>query len=558
MVPGRTRLSELGKQATFFFGPIKGTGNREGKGEEAVQDQRDGRRFGKSTGSPGVEVTLQSGPDEGRNVAAGVAARIAGAKPTDRRVPDLLSQKSPRGASIKPEDLEKLRRAYQSGAAEKQKGISEFAALYGLKRYQVYWIAFKNGFTGLGRGNSKLHLPSEAEKILQQAAGLGRRAAQAAINRVMRVLWQYPRAEFGHVTRALLWRISRKYKRPLSQHRRYERARWSPADVELLRRGYAEGGAGIRRAVRELLRRHPDWSPRQIHYKAQSLGLGHRELEGNAGKALKPWSQSEEMALISKATHKPAKSIGATLDRSRWAVRCRLAGLDARSRVSGQDYGSEDLIELLHVGRRMLQRLIGSKKLKATNLHISRRSVEEFLRNRGSPGKPRSSARRAPLKKYYTVHKAAARLGMRREDVEGLLAKGVLKPYRPRVSEENLWKFLEKHGWQLQRDALEFESLDEEPQRWVKPAPSELTPAQRALLAKLQAQRKHTERVNACRYCGRQFSGNVYAFHEKRCPQRPKAQLGPQRLEQAARASASGGGAKRTYPSPPSAGSSSV
>jgi hypothetical protein len=478
------------------------------------------------------------------------------AEQTNLRVPNLFSRKGSAPANIKPEDLGKLRKAYERGGEEKQKGICEFAALYGLKRYQVYWIAFKNGFTRLGHRNSRLGLPSEAEKVLRQAAGLGRKAVAAAIDRVIRILWEYPRAEFAHVTRALLWRISRKYKAPPS-HQRYERARWSPEDIELLRRGYAEGVAGIRRAVRELLRRHPNWSARQIHYKAQSLGLAHRHLEGSASKALKPWSQNEEMALISKATEKPATSIASGLDRSPWAVRCRLAGLDERSRVSGQDYGSEDLLVILHVGRRMLHRLIGSGKLKATNLQISRSSVEEFLRNRGSPGEPTSSGRRSPPKKYCTVQKAAARLGMRREEVEELMAKGELKPYRPRVTEKHLWKFLEKDGWQLQRDSLEFESLDEEPRRWVKPPASDLTPAQRALVVKLQARRKHTEKVNTCRYCGRQFSGNVCGFHDKRCPQRPKAQPAPRGAREA-QPSATRGGAKRIYSSSLPSGSSSV
>ena len=106
--------------------------------------------------------------------------------------------------------------------------------------------------------------------------------------------------------------------------------------------------------------------------------------------------------------------------------------------------------------------------------------------------------------------------------VEELLAKGILKPYRPRVPEKNLWAFLEEHGWELERDSLEFESLDEEPQRWVKPVPT-VTSERAAALAKMQAQRRHTETIKVCRYCGRQLRGNVRAFHENRCPKRPKA-----------------------------------
>ena len=130
--------------------------------------------------------------------------------------------------------------------------------------------------------------------------------------------------------------------------------------------------------------------------------------------------------------------------------------------------------------------------------------------------------RQSPTKRSYTLQKAAERLGVTRQAVEKLLAKGILKPYRPRVPEKNFWAFLEEHGWELQRDSLEFESLDEEPRRWVKPVRT-VTPERAAAFARMQAQRKHTETIKACRYCGRQLRGNVRGFHENRCPKRPKA-----------------------------------
>lgn len=45
-------------------------------------------------------------------------------------------------------------------------------------------------------------------------------------------------------------------------HRRH--AVWSEGDVELQRGHYAEGRAGARRAVKKLLARHPDWTPRSV------------------------------------------------------------------------------------------------------------------------------------------------------------------------------------------------------------------------------------------------------------------------------------------------------
>jgi len=428
-------------------------------------------------------------------------------------------QVSPNGTGLTPENLDELLRAYESDPAARHNGIREFVERYGLTPSRVYKLAFRNGFTKRrGEGGTPI-LPAEAEKILRDASGLGRRFVHAAINRAMRVLLQYPRGAFGQVTPAMLWKHVRKYQTP-SAHRRYQRAHWSPADLELLAEGYREGAAGIRRCVRELMRRHPDWSRDQVHWKACRLSLCRRVQDKS--NARRRWSEKEDMTIISLATLKPITSIAQKLDRSSWAVQCRLSGLRLSGRVAGQDYGCEDLVSLLRIGRRKLDRLIGSKKLRCTALRISRRSVDDFLRkqnpNGSAPGIP--SGRKVPPKKYYTFQKAAARLGVTPQQVGELLARGLLKPYRPRVSELNLWQFLEKYGWELQPESLEFESLDCEPHRWVKRVP-ELTPQEAASLAKLRSQRAHVETVRICRYCGRQVRGNALGFHEKRCPQRP-------------------------------------
>ena len=427
---------------------------------------------------------------------------------------------------MKPDDIERLRRAYEGGPGEKEKGISDLVERYGLTRGQVRWLAFKNGFTKLATKNGKLEVPPEVEEILQQACGLGRRAIHMAINRASRALLQYPRGAFPHVTRALLWRLCRKYKAP-AKHQRYQRARWSADDVELLGNGYSRGPSGINEAVRELMRRHPQWSRDQIYWKARSLGLTHKESSPNARNARRRWSKAEEMGIINEAGRISASGIGKRFGRTGWAVQCRLAGLKASSRVIERDYGLKRLKELLHVRTNRIQRFIGQGKLKAHRLLISAPSLIERLRNEesesaaGANGKGRVT-RQSPTKRSYTLQKAAERLGVTRQAVEELLAKGILKPYRPRVPEKNLWAFLEEHGWELQRDSLEFESLDEEPQRWVKPVRT-VTPERAAALAKMQAQRRHTETIKACRYCGRQLRGNVRGFHENRCPKRPKA-----------------------------------
>jgi hypothetical protein len=426
---------------------------------------------------------------------------------------------------MKPDDTERLRRAYEAGPGEKEKGISDLVERYGLTRSQVRQLAFKNGFTKLATKNGKLEVPPEVEEILQQASGLGRQATQMAINRALRALLQYPRGAFPHVTRALLWRLCRKYRVP-AKHHRYQRARWSAEEVELLANGYSGGPPGINEAVRELMRRHPDWSRSQIHWKARSLGLTHKESLPKARNAGRRWSEAEEIGIINEASRISASSIGKKFGRTGWAVQCRLAGLGASGRVIERDYGVRRLKELLHVRTNRIQRFIGQGKLKTRRLLVSAPSLIARLRRRESEsaadGNGGRVTQRSSSKRSYTLQKAAERLGITRQAVQELLAKGILKPYRPRVPEKNLWAFLEEHGWELQRDSLEFESLDEEPQRWVKPVRT-VTPERAAALAKMQAQRRHTETIKACRYCGRQLRGNVRGFHENRCPKRPKA-----------------------------------
>ena len=276
------------------------------------------------------------------------------------------------------------------------------------------------------------------------------------------------------MTRALLWRLVRKYKAP-AMHRRYQRARWSADDIEILVKGYSQGRSGTDQAVRELMRRHPDWSREQIHWKARSLGLTHRESPPNARNARKPWSEEEQMGIINEAGRIPAGSIGEKFERTGWAVQCRLAGLQASSRVMERDYGLRRLKELLHVRTSRLQRFIGQRKLQARRLLISGSSLAEWLRKQKSgpaaaDGDKQRLARGSGARRWYTLQKAAERLGITRQAVEELMAQGILKPHRPRIPEKNLWAFLKEHGWELQVDSLEFESIDEEPLRWVKPA----------------------------------------------------------------------------------------
>ncbi len=104
--------------------------------------------------------------------------------------------------------------------------------------------------------------PEQADQILREGAKRGRAGSHAAIERILR---HEPGLE-----RAELWRRIRELKHPARQSR-FRRAVWSPEDERLLREGYEKGWAGKQEAVRELLKRYPDWRPHVIWKRAAKL-----------------------------------------------------------------------------------------------------------------------------------------------------------------------------------------------------------------------------------------------------------------------------------------------
>ena len=106
--------------------------------------------------------------------------------------------------------------------------------------------------------------PEQVDQILRDGAKQGRAGSHAAIERILK-------HEHG-LERAELWRRIRELKHPAAPSR-FRRTVWSPEDDELLRKGYEEGWAGKQRAVRELLKRHPEWRPHIVWRRAAKLGL---------------------------------------------------------------------------------------------------------------------------------------------------------------------------------------------------------------------------------------------------------------------------------------------
>src|SRR5260370_26217350 len=97
--------------------------------------------------------------------------------------------------------------------------------------------------------------PEQVDQILCDGAKRGRAGSHAAIERILKL-------EPG-IERAELWHRIRQLKYP-SNGTRYRRIVWSADDDQILSHGSEKGWSGKQEAIRELLKRHPDWTPHLI------------------------------------------------------------------------------------------------------------------------------------------------------------------------------------------------------------------------------------------------------------------------------------------------------
>ncbi|HUY13176.1 MAG TPA: hypothetical protein VMX16_06020 [Terriglobia bacterium] len=160
---------------------------------------------------------------------------------------------------------------------------------------------------------------------------------------------------------------------------------WTEEDIEFLRAQYARGRAGARRAVKELLARHPDWKPRSVWYKAAQLGLL------TLSEKPRRWSGDEEGKLLWEAEMKQARSIARKLKRSEAAVRQKLSSNGVKSKVRfPNDYSLHHISRLLGVSDSIVRAWFrkglfgepnGQGKRKAgarSGVRISSEAVEAF------------------------------------------------------------------------------------------------------------------------------------------------------------------------------------
>lgn len=165
---------------------------------------------------------------------------------------------------------------------------------------------------------SNLQRSNEIDEVLRPVLKARRREVHAAIETVLKGWPGRKRAELW----ALLRRLRNGHRGAVKCH-----AIWNEEDMDILRAYYAQGRAGARRAVKELLARHPDWSAWSVWYKAAKLGISTLSEKPRA------WSREEQGVLLWNAGEKPVEKIARKLGRSEQAVRQMLSSRGVASKV---------------------------------------------------------------------------------------------------------------------------------------------------------------------------------------------------------------------------------
>jgi hypothetical protein len=396
--------------------------------------------------------------------------------------------------------------------------------------------------------------PEQVDQILCDGAKRGRAGSHAAIERILK---HEPGLE-----RADLWQRIRRLKHPANP-KRTSCAVWAADEDDLLRKGYAEGWAGKKQAIRELLRRHPDWQPYLIWRRASQLGLVQRSPKRHQERSQHSWSEHDDRVLLNLAGYKGAAVIAKILHRSANAIRSRLSRLGKSSRVHKEGYAQRALSEELHFGSRTIRALIIAGLLEVRDPRITGQSmraakaltpalirtdhrgtqtgnVTEILLAGpidGESVKESTSDARLPNSRPPRSSRAdriwteaANEMGISLQKIKNCIAQGLLKLCNPRITEKSLRNLCRRHG-----SLVNYDYLNRETQAWLDSSMDFIRNGGEARAGQLSARRQHAQVVRHC-HCGREIRGNAFFRHARKCGERvrtdPMAQaFDPQETE---------------------------
>jgi len=375
--------------------------------------------------------------------------------------------------------------------------------------------------------------PEQVDKILSEGARRGRVSSHAAIERILKL-------EPG-VERAELWQRIRQLKFP-SNRRPYRRSVWSKEDDQILSRGYEKGWSGKQEAVRELLRRHPDWRPHIIWKRAAKLRLSQNISKRGQDRSHSAWSEHDNQTLLNLAGYKSPRAIARMLHRSEAAVRCHLMLLGKSSRVHLEGFSRQGLAVDLHLGKKTVQRLIVEGLLEVRDPRITRESLDRLDepgcfrpaqlgdapasatikpdRNRegrvSTPGNPSAATKLStPSGKTSRAQlvwaEVANSLGVPVETIKRLIANRVLRLYDPTITEKSLKDFCRHHG-----SLINYDFLNRETREWLQNSMGFVRASGESASRRLISLRKHACIVRQCTK-GHTIRGNAFFSHIKKC-----------------------------------------
>ena len=376
----------------------------------------------------------------------------------------------------------------------------------------------------------------QVDKILSEGAKRGRAGSHAAIERILKL-------EPG-VERAELWQRIRQLKYP-SHGTRYRRSVWSTEDDHILSRGYERGWLGKQEAVRELLKRHPDWRAHVIWRRAAKLQMIRKTSNRRQERSRFAWSEDDDRILLNLAGYKTSRVIAKILHRSEAAVRYRLMLQGKSSRVHLEGFARHALALDLHLASSTIQRLIAEGLLEVRDPRITRESLDNLCKSgsldamrqigaqasdsptarpdgeesilgasdppaRNSTGWSASLGKSSRAKRVWT--EVGRSLGVAPETMQKCVARGVVKLYDPTITEKSLRNFCRRYG-----SLINYDFLNRETREWLQESMDLVRTAGEPASRRLTPLRKHAQVVRQCTKCGREIRGNAFFRHAKRC-----------------------------------------
>jgi hypothetical protein len=374
----------------------------------------------------------------------------------------------------------------------------------------------------------------QVDQILCDGAKRGREGSHAAIERILKLE--------PEIERAALWQRIRQLRFPCNGTRSC-RSFWSAEDDQILTRGYEKGGAGKQEAVRELLKRHPEWRPYVIWKRAAKLGLIRKISKRCQDRSHRAWSEHDNQLLLNLAGYKTPRAIAKILHRSEAAVRYHLMLLGKSSRVQLEGFSRHGLARDLHLGKRTVQRLIVEGLLEVRDPRITRESLDSLCRSGrfdttqhadapvgdciaktpngersvSAIGNPSAATKLStPSGKTSRAQRVWAEvahsLGVPVEEIKTLIMHRVLTLYDPTITDKSLRNLCRRYG-----SLINYEFLNRETREWLQSSMGLVRFSGESASRRLVPLRKHARIVRQCEKCGHTIRGNVFFSHVKKC-----------------------------------------